>query len=304
MINGIINVLKPPGMTSHDVVYFVRRVLKMKKVGHIGTLDPEAAGVLPVCIGKATKVVQYLTDKKKSYRANIKFGTVTDTYDKYGKTVEECSLVQVDAGRLEEVLKSFTGTISQRPPIYSAVKVKGKKLYQYALEGKDVQIEERQVEIYGLRLVDIIAPDEAIIDIDCSKGTYIRSLCHDIGEALGCGAHMSQLVRLESTPFAIENSKTLEEIENAQKEDRLAEIINSVEILFESLKKVYIKTTALSSILNGNPLFEQGLQEGLERFEEGEDVRIYGQEGFIGIGVVKFEDEKQRKYIKLKNIFI
>ncbi|HQL37747.1 MAG TPA: tRNA pseudouridine(55) synthase TruB, partial [Bacillota bacterium] len=183
-MNGIINVLKPPGMTSHDVVSYLRKVLNMKKVGHTGTLDPEAAGVLPVCVGKATKAVQYLTDKQKSYRANIKFGTVTDTYDSYGQVIKENESVAVDRKALEDTLKSFTGTISQKPPVYSAVKIKGRKLYQYALEGKEVQIAERTVEIYELKLVEMISENEAIIDVLCSKGTYIRSLCYDIGEAL------------------------------------------------------------------------------------------------------------------------
>lgn len=303
-MNGIINVLKPPGMTSHDVVYFIRRVLKMKKVGHTGTLDPEAAGVLPVCIGKGTKAVQYLTDKQKRYRANIKFGIVTDTYDKYGQITEERKPGIMDRSQLEKVMEGFTGIINQKPPLYSAIKVKGKRLYQYALQGEKVEINERTVKIFELRLVDMTADDEAIIDIHCSKGTYIRSLCHDIGQKLGCGAHMSQLVRLESTPFSIEGSRTLEEIERAAKENKLEEIIESVEILFKDYKKLSIKSTAIKSILNGNHLYSQGIMEGLEKFEVGENVSIYGEDGFIGIGLVSFEAEKQRKYIKIENRFI
>ncbi|MDD4504072.1 MAG: tRNA pseudouridine(55) synthase TruB [Clostridiaceae bacterium] len=303
-MNGIINVLKPPGMTSHDVVSFIRKVLNMKKVGHTGTLDPEAAGVLPICVGKATKVVQYITDKKKRYRANIKFGIVTDTYDKYGKIIRETGPITVDPKVLEETLKSFTGIISQKPPIYSALKVKGKKLYQYAREGKEVQISERPVEIYELKLVDIVSEDEAMIDILCSKGTYIRSLCYDIGEALGCGAHMSQLVRLESSPFTIENSNTLEEIKAAVEENRLSDILKSVEMLFKHYKAITVKTSALSSIINGNPLFEQGVMQGFEGLNENEDLCIYGEDGFIGIGSVRYEADKQRLYIKVKNIFI
>jgi tRNA pseudouridine55 synthase len=151
-MNGIINVLKPPGMTSHDVVAFMRKVLNTKKIGHTGTLDPEAAGVLPICIGKATKVVQYITDKQKRYRANIKFGVVTDTYDSYGKVINETGQVSIDQNMLEETLKRFTGAINQRPPIYSALKVKGKKLYEYAREGKEVEIEERPVNIWKPRM--------------------------------------------------------------------------------------------------------------------------------------------------------
>lgn len=302
-MNGIINVLKPPGMTSHDVVSYIRKVLNMKKVGHTGTLDPEAAGVLPICVGKATKVAQYLTDKKKSYRANIKFGAVTDTYDSYGKVIRETKGIKIDQKALEETLKSFTGTISQRPPIFSALKIKGKKLYQYAREGKEVQIEERPVEIYELKLVDMISDDEAMIDIHCSKGTYIRSLCYDIGEALGCGAYMSQLVRLGSFPFTIEDSHTLEEIKAAAAENRLEDILESAEILFEHYKAITIKPSALSSIMNGNPLFEQGVLQGFDGLNMDEYLRIYGEDGFIGIGIVCYEEDKRRLYIKVKNIF-
>jgi len=303
-MNGIINVLKPPGMTSHDVVSFIRKVLNTKKIGHTGTLDPEAAGVLPICIGKATKVAQYLTDKQKRYRANIKFGTVTDTYDSYGKIIRESGPVSIEPKTLEEILKSFTGIISQKPPIYSALKVKGKKLYQYAREGKEVQIEERPVEIYELKLLGMEAEDEAMIDVLCSKGTYIRTLCYDIGEVLGCGAHMSQLVRLGSSPFTIENSSTLEEIKTAAEENRLDDIIAGVEILFGNYKAIIVKPSALSSLMNGNPLFEQGVLQGFEGLCENEDVSIYGEDVFIGIGNVQYEADKQRLYIKVKNIFI
>lgn len=303
-MNGIINVLKPPGMTSHDVVSFIRKVLNTKKVGHTGTLDPEAAGVLPVCIGKATKVVQFLTDKKKSYRANIKFGTVTDTCDSYGEIIRESGHVSIEPNVLEEVLKSFTGIISQRPPIYSALKVKGKKLYEYAREGKEVQIAERPVEIYELKLVGMTAEDEAMIDIICSKGTYIRTLCYDIGEVLGCGAYMSQLVRLGVSPFALEDSYTLEEIKAAASENRLNDIIESVELLFKDYKAIIIKPSALISITNGNPLFEPGVLKGFEELKEDDNVSIYGEDEFIGIGNAKYDTDRQRLYIKVKNIFI
>ena len=303
-MNGIINVLKPPGMTSHDVVSYLRKVLNMKKIGHTGTLDPEAAGVLPVCVGKATKAVQYLTDKQKSYRANIKFGTVTDTYDSYGQVIKENESVAVDRKALEDTLKSFTGTISQKPPVYSAVKIKGRKLYQYALEGKEVQIAERTVEIYELKLVEMISENEAIIDVLCSKGTYIRSLCHDIGEAIGCGAHMSQLIRLGSSPFSIEDSHTLEEIKAAAEENRISDILISVEILFKHYNSITIKASALKSVTNGNPLFEQGVLNGFEGLSENEDIRIYGEDYFIGTGTVQYDEIRQRLFVKLKNIFI
>jgi tRNA pseudouridine55 synthase len=303
-MNGIINVLKPPGMTSHDVVSYIRKVLNMKKVGHTGTLDPEAAGVLPVCAGKATKVVQYLTDKQKKYRANIKFGTVTDTYDSYGEIIKKDASVAIDREALEDILKSFKGPISQKPPVYSALKVNGKKLYQYALEGKEVQISERPIEIYELELADMLSENEAIIDVSCSKGTYIRSLCYDIGEALGCGAYMSQLIRLGSSPFTIEDSHTLEEIKAAAEENRLSDVLMSVEILFRDYKSITVKPSAVGSIMNGNPLFEQGVLKGFEGLSENDDLCIYGEDGFIGIGNVRYDAANRRLYVKTKNIFI
>ena len=303
-MNGIINVLKPPGMTSHDVVSFMRKVLNIKKIGHTGTLDPEAAGVLPICIGKATKVAQYLTDKQKRYRANIKFGTVTDTCDGYGSILKQSGPVSIGRAELEEALKDFEGTISQRPPIYSALKVNGKKLYEYAREGKEVRIEERPVEIYEIELVDMLSEDEAIIDVHCSKGTYIRTLCYDIGEALGCGAYMSQLVRLESSPFTIEQANTLEEIKTAASEKSICCMLQSVEILFSQYKAVVIKESALESIMNGNPLFEQGVQNGFRLLAENDDVSICSEEGFLGIGTVMADPVKERLYIKIKKIFV
>lgn len=303
-MNGIINVLKPPGMTSHDVVSFMRKVLGMKKIGHTGTLDPEAAGVLPICIGKATRVAQYITDKKKRYRASIKFGTVTDTCDSYGKIIRESGSVNIEPGLLEDVLKRFAGIINQRPPIYSALKVNGKKLYEYAREGKEVKIEERPVEIYEIKLLDMVSEDEAMIDVLCSKGTYIRTLCYDIGEALGCGAYMSQLVRLESSPFTIEESNTLEEIKAAASENRIDSILQNVEILFRHYKSVIVKPSALESIMNGNHLFEQGVLRGFEQISENESVSIYSEQGFLGIGIVLYDIVKERLYIKIKNIFV
>lgn len=303
-MNGIINILKPPGMTSHDVVSFMRKVTGIKKIGHTGTLDPEAAGVLPICIGKATKVAQYLTDKQKRYRANIRFGTVTDTCDSYGSIIREAGPVSIDQTELEQVLKGFLGTISQRPPIYSALKVNGRKLYEYAREGKEVNIEERPVEIYEIRLVAMTADDEAMIDVYCSKGTYIRTLCFDIGEVLGCGAHMSQLVRLGSSPFNIEQSHTLEEIKAAASAGRLGELLQSVEVLFENNKAVTVKASALQSLMNGNPLFEQGIQSGFGEIVYMDNVNIYSDEGFLGIGTVETDPDKNRLFIKTKKIFV
>lgn len=303
-MNGIINVLKPPGMTSHDVVSFMRKTLNIKKIGHTGTLDPEAAGVLPICIGKATRVAQFLTDKQKRYRANIKFGKVTDTCDSYGSVIKETGPVEIDPVKLEAVLEGFLGTISQKPPIYSALKVEGRKLYEYARAGQEVEIKERPVDIYELKLVEMLGTDEAMIDVLCSKGTYIRTLCYDIGEALGCGAYMSQLVRLESTPFTIEGSHTLEEIRAAAAENRIGDMLDNAGILFRDNKAIVIKASALESVMNGNPVFEPGIKSGFEGIAENDDISVFSEEEFLGIGRALFDPVKERLYIKIKKIFV
>ncbi len=303
-MNGIMNVLKPPGMTSHDVVYFVRRVLGTKKVGHTGTLDPEAAGVLPVCIGKGTKVVQYLTDKQKRYRATIKFGITTDTGDRYGSMLETRPAGRIDPDDLLEVLNCFKGRISQIPPIYSAIKLKGKKLYQYALEGEQVEIASREVEIFDISLVAMEGADEAVMDICCSKGTYIRSLCRDIGEQIGCGAHMAQLIRTASTPYTIDKAHTLEEIEKAVREGKVDSIVDPIDSVFISYPAIWVKPSARNAVMNGNLLYEQGIVGGAAGVAAGEDIRIYLEQSFIGLGTVLFDETEQRKVIKIKNLLI
>jgi tRNA pseudouridine55 synthase len=303
-MNGIINVLKPPGMTSHDIIYFIRKRLKMKKVGHTGTLDPEAAGVLPVCVGKATKAVQFITDKRKKYRTTIKFGIQTETYDKYGAVLESVEVNSIDMDKLESALQDFRGTIRQIPPIYSAIKMAGKKLYQYALEGEEVEIQSREVEIYSIEIVDYNNKDEVVLDIACSKGTYIRSICFDLGKKMGCGAAMWQLVRLESTPFVIENSYTLEEIDQAAAEGTIDKMLISADIIFKELSTIEIKTTAHSAAINGSPIYGKGILQDIESFDEDIETRIYCDGEFLGIGTIKYSSEENRKYIKIDKMFV
>jgi tRNA pseudouridine55 synthase len=303
-MNGIINVLKPPGMTSHDIIYFIRKRLKMKKVGHTGTLDPEAAGVLPVCVGKATKAVQFITDKRKKYRTTIKFGVQTETYDKYGVVLETVEVNGIDLVKLENALQDFRGIIRQTPPIYSAIKLAGKKLYQYALEGEEVEIQSREVEIYSIEIVDYNNKDEVVLDIACSKGTYIRSICFDLGRKMGCGAAMWQLVRLESTPFVIENSYTLEEIDQAAAEGTIDKLLISADIIFKELSIIEIKTTARSAAMNGSPIYGKGILQDIESFEADNETRIYCDGEFLGIGTIKYSSEENRKYIKIDKMFV
>lgn len=213
-MDGIINVLKPPGMTSSDVVYWLRRGLKTKKIGHTGTLDPGVAGVLPLCVGKATRLAEYLTEQGKAYRAEVTFGITTDTQDAFGKVLQVTS-PRLKRGDLEQILPHFSGRISQIPPMYSAVRKEGKHLYEYARQGMTIERTPREVSIDKLELKEWIDGEfpKAILDIECSKGTYIRTLSHDLGQAIGCGAHMSYLLRVRSGPFKLSESWTLEEIE-------------------------------------------------------------------------------------------
>lgn len=302
-MNGIINVLKPPGMTSHDVVSFIRKQFKTKKVGHTGTLDPEAAGVLPICIGKATKAVQYITDKNKKYRAIIKFGITTDTYDTCGTTIKQTKITKLDLDKIENLLNEYTGVIDQYPPIYSAIKYNGKKLYEYALEGKEVELKSRKVEIHNIKIIDIIADDEIMIDVSCSKGTYIRSLCHDIGEQLGTGACMSKLVRLESSPFHIDEAYTLEEIKEASSNDMLEDLVTPIHKVFSDVPMANIKQSAEFSFTNGNPIYQMGVLQNLNDYAENSYVCVFAEELFLGLGQIIFKEDENRRYIKVIKLF-
>ncbi|MGN0018717.1 MAG: tRNA pseudouridine(55) synthase TruB [Candidatus Gastranaerophilaceae bacterium] len=210
---GFLNVYKPVGMTSHDVVAFLRRVLKIKQIGHTGTLDPFAEGVLPISIGKATRLIEYLREDK-GYIATVQFGISTDTYDSEGKITFE-SDIKVTSKDIDSILAKFCGEIEQIPPIYSAIKVKGKKLYEYARSGEKVEIKPRKVIIDKIELIDFnYEKQQATINIECSKGTYIRSIASDIGKELGCGAHLIKLIRTKSGHFVLENTINLESLEN------------------------------------------------------------------------------------------
>ena len=193
-MDGILLINKPVGYTSHDIVGIVRKKLHTKKVGHCGTLDPDATGVLVVCVNKATKAIQFLMSDTKVYRATLSLGKSTDTYDASGKILEEKEVGQISKAQVIDVLNSFLGKSKQKPPIYSAIKVNGKKLYEYARNGEEVEIKERDIEIMMIELIDF-SNNEIVFDVKCSKGTYIRSLCVDIAKKLGYPGHMSHLER-------------------------------------------------------------------------------------------------------------
>ena len=215
-INGIININKPAGMTSHDVVYRLRKLFGIKKIGHTGTLDPDATGVLPMCIGKATRTSDMLTATDKRYTAEVTLGAATDTQDSSGKVIKSADVKDfgITEAKILDTLNEFVGEISQTPPMYSAIKVNGKKLYELAREGKEVERKPRIVTVYSIEPLGFdLENNKFTIDVSCSKGTYIRTLCNDIGEKLGCFAHMSSLKRTASGRFTIDDSYTLEEVE-------------------------------------------------------------------------------------------
>jgi tRNA pseudouridine55 synthase len=213
-MDGVLNLLKPPGMTSHDVVSVVRRALQTKKVGHTGTLDPGVAGVLPICVGKATRLADFIMGDDKAYRAEITFGVETETADSFGVVTAVRSAGHIRRGDVAYVLPRFTGEIMQVPPMVSAVKVGGKKLYELAREGRSIARQPRPVTIHRLQLLDFFPGERpvAVLDVVCSKGTYIRTLAEDLGRALGVGAHLSHLVRTRSGPFRLSETTTLEEL--------------------------------------------------------------------------------------------
>lgn len=242
---GFVNINKPKGMTSHDVVANVRRLTGIRQIGHTGTLDPFAEGVLPICIGRATRLIEYLEDDK-AYLATVQFGSNTDTYDIDGQVTQTFDK-KVTREEIEAILDDFRGEIEQMPPIYSAIKVNGKKLYEYARKGEEVEIKPRSVVIEKLELVDFdAAAQTAQLEVKCSKGTYIRSLAFDIGKKLGAGAHLSALVRTQAGRFKLENSITLQKLVFEEVKNYL---INPLDVLPQ--KQLVVTQADLEKIKNG-----------------------------------------------------
>lgn len=278
-MDGVINIIKPPGMTSSNVVVDVRRLFHVKKVGHTGTLDPGAAGVLPICIGKATKLFDYLVNKDKEYVCEIAFGSATDTFDAYGAITD--SGRNVSKAELLSTLNRFIGPQEQLPPMFSAVNYQGKKLYQLAREGQTVVPEERRrkIDIYALDFIEQTMVNRFLFHIHCSKGTYIRTLCMDIAGELQTCAYMSFLLRTRAGPFALESALTLAQAEKLRDAGALETAIMPVEQVLRALPEVCVNKSMQKRILNGNPIE----QEFVDHVISG-DVRIYCDGLFIGIG--------------------
>jgi len=271
MSSGIINILKPPGMTSHDVVSYIRRLYGIKRVGHAGTLDPAAAGVLPVAVGQATRLIEYMTNADKSYRAELTLGYETDTGDDTGKIIRTAPVTMPDAGRIQTVLSSFTGQIQQIPPMYSAIKVDGTKMYELARAGVTVERQARTVVIENIDLI-MVTSNSILFDVTCSKGTYIRTLCSDIGAKLSYPAVMSFLVRTRVGSFSLADSLTLEEI--AQQPEKA---LLSPDHALDYMPKVLLSQSKSLAFKNGQSVEYEAPYQILLRIYDDQNV-------FIGIG--------------------
>lgn len=286
MYHGIINVYKEAGYTSHDVVAKLRGICKQKKIGHTGTLDPDAVGVLPVCLGNGTKLCDMLTDKTKEYIAVFRLGISTDTQDFSGKILQERQ-VCVSAKEVKAAIAAFEGSSMQTPPMYSALKVNGRKLYELAREGKEIERAARPIFVSSIELLEEMHPDYTV-KINCSKGTYIRTICHDIGQALGCGAVMMSLQRTRVGEFKIENSFKLEQIEIMAHQERLAQIITPVDAVFENYAKLTVKTSGYKALENGNFLRPK---DCIWDAGEAVDFRVYNEKN-IFYGIYTYDREK------------
>lgn len=288
MVSGIINVYKEKGYTSFDVVAKMRGIFGQKKIGHTGTLDPDAQGVLPVCLGKATKVCDLLTDKDKVYKATMLLGIQTDTLDISGKVCNK-AVVNVTEQQVRDVISTFVGTIEQVPPMYSALKVNGKKLYELAREGKTIERKARKVSIYDITIDEICLP-EVVMTVSCSKGTYIRSLCDDIGTKLGCYGCMKDLLRTKVACFDIGDAYKISEIEKLKES-----IVLPVDMLFENIPAVNTVLMAQKLIENGNRIPAEMINADGNKQRKYDDegrYRIYNPEdSFVGIYTYKAETD-------------
>ena len=299
-MHGIFNIYKPSGITSHDVVRKIRRMMPKKtKVGHGGTLDPAARGVLIVCVGKATKSIEFLMGYDKAYIGELVLGITTDTQDAEGriiKTVEDFVLSIAD---INEAFKRFKGEIWQVPPMYSALKRDGKKLYELARAGQVVEREPRRINVYDLTLLGVIKGSPEVLSkgdrvsfkAHVSTGTYIRALCYDIGESLTCGAHLDNLERTQCGPFTSLESCSLNEMEEAFESGNLKEFLMPIERGLMHLPEVRVKDSSVRCVINGVSLYETGITHYPDDLKDGDHVRLHSQRGeLLGIGLVSSDE--------------
>jgi len=296
-MDGILNVLKPPEMTSFDVVAHLRGLLGTKKIGHAGTLDPLAVGVLPVCIGRATRAIEFLMDKDKYYRAELTIGIITDTQDSSGKVLASKTPECTDQ-EIKDAICSFEGKYLQVPPMYSALKVDGKRLYELARNGIEIERQHREVEVYSIKVLDIDRIDgiKVLFDVHCSKGTYIRTLCADIGEVLSCGGHMSFLLRKRAGPFDISTAYALEELAQRKKDGTLQSALLEVDVVFKSMPCYTLDEKS-------DKKFRNGMQISIpDDSEDSSLIRVYSTSGeFIALGTVRKGEGES--ILKVKKFF-
>ena len=276
---GVIPVRKPAGLTSHDVVVKLRRLTGQRRVGHTGTLDPAVEGVLPICVGQATRIAEYIQDLPKRYAGSMLLGVSTDTQDQTGEILREMPVAELDSSRVDEVFQRFLGEIEQVPPMVSAVRVGGRRLYEWAREGKEVPRKPRRVRIYELRRTGMEREGDRVrIDFEvlCSKGTYVRTLCVDIGESLGYPAHMSRLVRVQSGPFFLQDAVTLEELDEVARHGNWEQVLISPDAALGHLPGLVVSASLQQGVWNGMSL---RLEKPLDTQAVGRLFRVYTDDG-------------------------
>ena len=288
MYHGIINVYKEKGMTSFDVVAKLRKICGQKKIGHTGTLDPEAEGVLPVCLGKATKVCDLLTDRDKEYITILRLGIETDTQDLTGDVIAQKDTAGLTPEMVSEAIRSFVGVQEQIPPMYSAKKVNGKKLYEYAREGLEVERKPETITVYEIEILKMNLP-EVTLRIACSKGTYIRTLCHDIGKMLQTGGAMASLLRSRAAGYELEDAHRLSEIAEITEAGQLSGILQPIEDVFSDLPDACSKPEYDVALMNGSKLPAEAFAKAMP--DDGSSFRTYTSDGtFVGLYYYSKED--------------
>ncbi|WP_418792563.1 tRNA pseudouridine(55) synthase TruB [Phosphitispora sp. TUW77] len=304
-INGILNVFKPPGMTSHDVINYLRRTLKEKKAGHTGTLDPNVAGVLVVCLGKATRVIEYLDDNVKCYRAEITFGSSTDTQDGYGQVLKTNNASGISWQEAEKALLAVKGLQQQLPPMVSAVKHKGRKLYEIAREGLEVERRPRTIEVFDIKMIKhwrFGTPNPSLLfDITCSRGTYVRTICHDLGESLGLGAYMSFLARTGSGQFHLDDSLLLEEIVSLYEQGQLQTKLIPIDQVLP-FEEVWVHDDTVKSIQHGNLVYEPGVLQQPAELRENQHVKLMtSKAGCLAVARVSVRQNDKAQSLNSQN---
>lgn len=302
-MDGILNIYKEKGFTSHDVVAVIRKTIGQKKVGHTGTLDPEAEGVLPICVGRATKLADYIMAEKKTYYAELTLGVTTTTQDHTGEILETREVL-FGKKEIEEAVLSFRGEYEQIPPMYSAIKVQGKKLYELARQGQEIERKARKIQIFDIQIAKWNPPNKIEITVVCSKGTYIRTLCADIGEKLGCGAHMSSLLRTATGFFYLENSIRLSELKQLVEKGNIEQVLIPMEEALKEYKKIVVTQRGTKLLHNGCKIWSSFFQFPVAA-TQGEMVLVYDAMGiFVGIYLVCNDENQNKIYIKPVKILL